>query len=238
MRPIVFALLLPLAACGNGSDDGPGIPATGTGAARSFAATDFTAIDLRGPDDIDVRVGAGYSVRAEGDQTALDKLKIDKDGDTLRIGRTGMSWGGSSGKARIFITMPRIAGAGVSGSGNLSVDRADGSKFDGGVAGSGNLKIAAMAVDKAELSIAGSGNVTAAGTARALELSIAGSGNIDARNVVAQEGEASIAGSGDIAATINGPAKVSLMGSGDIDLGAKARCTTDKMGSGSVRCGN
>lgn len=241
MRYIAIAMLAGLTACSfdwNDDKDGPGVAGSGNGTTRTYAIADFSGIDLRGSDDIDVRVGAGFSVRAEGDARDLDKLRIAKDGTTLSVGRrngTGMNWGKGE-KVKVYVTLPRLASAGVAGSGTMAVDRIDGSKFEGGIAGSGSLAIAAMAVDKAEFSIAGSGDASAAGTARQLEVDIAGSGSLDAPGLKAQRAEISVAGSGDVRAVVDGTASVDIMGSGDVDLGPDATCKVSKMGSGSVRC--
>ena len=76
---LLLALLLtaaPLAACSvDGDDGGPGASAAGTGTARTFAVAGFTGVALRGSDDVDVRVGPAFSVRAEGPSAELDKLK-------------------------------------------------------------------------------------------------------------------------------------------------------------------
>ncbi|MBL7599390.1 DUF2807 domain-containing protein, partial [Escherichia coli] len=74
--------------------------------------------------------------------------------------------------------------ASVSGSGNMSVDKAEGA-FRGAIAGSGNLGIATLAATDADLSIAGSGDLTVAGTVNRLNASIAGSGDIDASKLTA-----------------------------------------------------
>lgn len=240
MRAFVFAALLPLAACGNfGGDEDAGVQPTGSGGSRSFAVSDFTEVNLAGPDDVDVRVGSGFSVRAEGDEDQLARLKIERVGDQLKVGRirrAGINW--SSGKGvTVYVTMPRITGAELAGSGNLSVDRADGADFHGGLAGSGNLSIGALAVRDARLSIAGSGTLKAAGIAEALKVDIAGSGAVAAPELAARSASVSIAGSGGVRARVDGPAKVTIMGSGDVDLGDRARCSVTKMGSGSVRCG-
>jgi hypothetical protein len=72
MRAILLlpALLLtaaPLAACSIYEEDGNiGATADGTGSARTFAIADFSGVALRGSDDVDVRVGPAFSVRAEG----------------------------------------------------------------------------------------------------------------------------------------------------------------------------
>jgi hypothetical protein len=242
MRAYVFAALLPLAACGNIGDDdreGAGVQPTGSGTSRSFAVSDFTAVELAGPDNVDVRVGSAFSVRAEGDEAQLAKLRIERIGDRLKVGRqrrSGFSWSSGDG-VKVFVTMPRITAAELAGSGNLSVDRAEGARFVGDLAGSGNLSVGMLAVRDAELSIAGSGNVRAVGSTEMLKIDIAGSGDVAAEGLTATSASVSIAGSGNVRARVDGDAKVSIMGSGDVDLGDRARCQTSKMGSGSVRCG-
>ncbi len=238
MGKLLLVAPLLLAAC-SAADDGPGTPATGAGDNRTYAVADFTGVEVRASDDVDVRVGTGFSVRAKETPDVLDQLSIERVGDTLRIGRrdrAGLSLGGRD-SAKVFVTLPRLTDAAVSGSGDLAIDRVEGGAFAGAVAGSGSLAVAALGVDEAELSIAGSGDLSAAGTAKRLEASIAGSGSVEAPRLIATEAEVLIVGSGDVRAVVNGPASVSVMGSGDVDLGPGARCTTSRMGSGEVRCG-
>ncbi|MGN6619667.1 MAG: head GIN domain-containing protein [Sphingomonas sp.] len=243
MRKLMLLAVLPLAACtghGQVDENAAGAQASGAGTARSYAVADFTAVDLRGSDDVDVRVGGAFSVRAQGPADVLDQLEIVKNGDTLRVGRkpgSHFSWGGGH-DAKIFVTMPSITGASIAGSGDMSIDKAAGGSFSGSTSGSGDLSITQLAVDSADLSIAGSGDVTAAGAAKQVTLSVQGSGTIDAAGLTAGAADVSTAGSGDIKATVNGHAKVSMMGSGDVDLGGGATCDVSKMGSGEVTCGH
>lgn len=244
MRLVALIAALPLAACsfhGDSSDSKPGVAASGTGTSRTYQIADFTGVELRGSDDVDIRVGTGFSVRAEGPSEELDKLKIDKDGDTLRVGRidgNNFHWGNGDRKGvKIFVTMPRIAAASIAGSGDMAIDRAEGQSFKGSSAGSGSLDIATLNVQSGDFSMAGSGDMKLAGTAKHLSVDIAGSGDIDAAGLKAEGAKVSIAGSGGVRADVTGPADVSVMGSGDVDLGKGAKCTTSKMGSGDVTCG-
>lgn len=235
MRTIVMATLLPLAACGNfAQDDTPGVQASGSGSSRTYQVADFTAVELAGSDNVEVRVGPGFSVRAEGDPSALDRLKITREGDSLRVSRRN---GTSTGRAQVFVTMPVIRGADVGGSGNMMIDRVQAEEFEGRIAGSGNLAIGQIAARETEFSIAGSGDISAAGTTGRLEVNIAGSGSVDAPRLSASSADISVAGSGDVQTIVKGPAEVKSLGSGDIDLGPGARCSVSKMGSGQVRCG-
>ncbi|MEH3102834.1 MAG: DUF2807 domain-containing protein [Sphingomonas phyllosphaerae] len=237
MRSLILAALLPLVACGNNANiEGQDVPAQGSGTTRTYDVRDFTAVKLAGSDDVDVRVGGGFSVRAEGDPQVLDKITVTRDGDRLTISRRRSStW--QRGKARVFVTLPRLGAASLDGSGNLTIDQVRGSSFDARLAGSGNLRIAQVATESLGLSLAGSGNIATAGQTGQFSLSLAGSGNVDAAALVAREAAIKSAGSGDVRATVRGPATVSLVGSGDVDLGGGARCTVRKAGSGTVRCG-
>ena len=239
MRPLALAaLLLPLAACHPGAEaDGPGITGTGSGNQRSYAVTDFTAIELAGADAVDVRVGASYSVRAEGSEAALGRLRIDKKDDALRIGRRRGGDGSGNGETvKLYVTLPRLTGASVAGSGVMNVDRVEGTAFKAALAGSGSLAVGALAVERADADLAGSGSLRASGTTKRLDVNIAGSGSVEAPGLNAGSASVSIAGSGGMRAAVIGDAEVNIMGSGDVDLGRRAHCTVNKMGSGTVRC--
>ncbi|MCP3730387.1 DUF2807 domain-containing protein [Sphingomonas sp. MG17] len=236
----VFAALFaaPLAACGmaNGMS-GEVVQPSGSGGTRTFDVAGFTGVALLGADDVEVRHGASFAVSAQGDSALLDKLEIRKDGDTLKIGRKDgdWNWGGDTG-AKITVTLPRLTAASLAGSGDMTVDRAEGD-FRGAVAGSGDLKIAQLGGGKAGLSIAGSGDIgVAAGQAAEISARIAGSGNIDAAGVKAERGNVSIAGSGSVRAQFTGEAKVSIVGSGDVEVTGGAKCQVSQMGSGTARC--
>ncbi|OYY64597.1 head GIN domain-containing protein [Sphingomonas sp. 28-62-11] len=237
----LVSALLPLAACSgiSFSEDAGGVAANGSGTSRTFDVADFTGVSLRGSDDVDIKLASTFSVRAEGPSEVLDRLKIERDGTTLKIGRKSdpsFNWGSYKG-AKIYVTLPKLDAANVAGSGDMTVGAAEGDKFEASNAGSGSITIAALKVKSAEFNIAGSGEITASGAADKLSMSIAGSGDIKAGGVKASSADASIAGSGSISADVNGPATVSILGSGDVDMGSNATCTTSKLGSGDVSCG-
>lgn len=240
MRILPFLFAVPLAACSFSSDASPPGGA-GPSTTRSFAIADFTDVALRGSDDVDVRVGSGFSVRAQGPLSELDKLEIVRDGHTLRVGRKktlgGSSWSGQQDRVKVFVTMPRIVAAQIAGSGNMAIDRVEGSRFDADAAGSGDLSIGAILVPQAKLAVAGSGNITAKGSVERLAIDVAGSGNVAARGLKARGATVSVAGSGNVTADVSGDARVSMVGSGNVDLGQAAHCSTTKIGSGEIRCG-
>ncbi len=237
MRRFALIALLPLAACSQAARSNDAAP-SGTGSTRTFAVDGFSAVDVTGPDDVDVRVGSGFSIRAEGDPKALDRLEIVRDGDSLKIGRkerSGFSWGSDRG-VKIYVTMPRMTAANATGSGDMTIDHVDGDSFAADATGSGTLSVATLNVQKATLSVTGSGDLKTGGSAGTGSFSIAGSGDIDATNLKLSSATVSVMGSGSVTAQVGGPAKVEVMGSGDVTLTGGAKCTTTKMGSGDINC--
>jgi hypothetical protein len=226
-----------LAGCSMSDDDGPGVTPTGSGTTRSYAVADFSNIDLTGSDEVEVRAGKAFSVRAEGKPEDLDTLRISKDEETLAIGRKRPFRWGHGGKVTVYVTLPRLVQASVTGSGTMAVDRVTGSTFKADVTGSGDLNIAALTTDRAEVSIAGTGTVRAGGAVTDLTVEVAGTGSLDAAGLRVERADVSVTGTGDVRAAVSGTAKVQVAGTGDVDLGAAARCTVSNTGTGSVRCG-
>jgi hypothetical protein len=219
-------------AVGTPAPDGP----DGT---RSFSVAGFDRIALKTSDRVEVRRGDTFSVTARGQEKVLASLELVNRDGVLVIGRKreegGWRWGDSDG-ARLAIVLPRLSGASVAGSGDMTIDRADGA-FDGDVAGSGDLSIGRLSGDQARLAVAGSGTLSVAGEVGTVNASIAGSGDIRAEQLRATTASVSIAGSGNVGLDVNGTATVSILGSGNADLGRNARCTVNQRGSGKVRCG-
>ncbi|MBR0553303.1 head GIN domain-containing protein [Stakelama marina] len=237
MRRAITVLFLPLAACGTIGNSG-GAESAGAKISRTYSANGFDAVRLRGSDNVEISTGKDFSIHATGSEKAIERLEVKVDDGVLTIGtkrNSGWSWG-SRGSATVRVTMPELHGAAIDGSGDMTVDRAQGD-FNGSIAGSGDLAVGMVEGGRVALSIAGSGSLSAAGRADDLSISIQGSGDVRARDLKASSATVSIAGSGDATAIVDGPATVSVMGSGDVDLGPGARCTKHKMGSGDIRCG-
>jgi hypothetical protein len=206
-------------------------------ASRNFAISGFDAVRLAGSDNVRVVRGPVFSVQARGPIEILDRLDIRKDGNTLIVSRkpNGMfSW--SRGSATVTVTMPRIAVADLAGSGNLAVDRADGTQFDATLTGSGDLSLASIDAGSLKLRVTGSGDVTAAGRARAAAFTITGSGSIKADGLTAGTASLSVIGSGDVSARATQSATLSVAGSGNAAVQGTSNCSISKSGSGEARC--
>lgn len=239
MRKSIAAIAIASAAltgCGrsHAEDAGPMV-------SRDFQVGNFTELEAAGPFDVTVQTGGKPSVHVEGNQSLIDKLKVDVDGDLLKIRperhKSWFSWGGSTrGKARIMVTVPALRAATLAGAGGIRVDKIQGDSFEGNIAGSGDLAIQSIQVGHLKIGIAGSGSMNGTGKAQTADYDIAGSGSVNASAVDSEDLKVSIAGSGDVKAHATRSAKVDIMGAGDVEVTGGAKCSVSKMGAGNVRC--
>lgn len=232
----IIAASAATSACGHQREESGGPTVS-----RSYQVGNFQEIEVAGPYDVEVRTGGNPSVAGKGSEKLLERTVVEVKGDKLvihpqkRDGFFNFGWS-TRGKASFTVTVPRLSGATIAGSGDIRVDKVQGNSFEGVVAGSGGLNVGALDVQQLKLAIAGSGGVKAAGKAQAAKYDIAGSGDVDAGAVQTQDLKVSIAGSGGIKAHSSGNADVSIMGSGDVEVTGGAKCNVSKAGSGDVRC--
>ncbi|HEX7784332.1 MAG TPA: head GIN domain-containing protein [Sphingobium sp.] len=200
---------------------------------------DFRSVQSTGPDNVIISVGRDFAVKAEGSDRTMKVLEIKVANGELRIGRKE-GWmnmfGGMDDGATIRVSMPAIAGVGLTGSGDVDVDRAEGSALDLSLTGSGNLKIGTAKVGALTVDVTGSGNIALAGTADSAKLSTTGSGDVDGARFKTRRASVSVLGSGNVGFASDGPVDISIMGSGDVDVKGKAQCKVSAMGSGDAHC--
>ncbi|THD38219.1 MAG: DUF2807 domain-containing protein [Sphingomonas sp.] len=220
-----FLVTAAMATDGN-NDRGPGLTGERQGDTTTYRAMDFDKVAFGLAGDVDVRVGPAWSVRATGPAAAFANLRIVRENGTLEIAHRYRNQDTNRDLERqvhFVVTLPRIAGAMLGGSGRMTVDRVRGSAFEATVGGSGSLSLGTIEVDRATVAIGGSGGITARGSARSLAVSVGGSGSLQAPDLRAASARVSTAGSGIVRATVDGPATVSVVGSGQIDLGRNSR---------------
>jgi hypothetical protein len=233
--PAALIAAIAVAGCsGANAEDG------GANVSRNYQVGGFQQIEVAGPYAVEVRTGGKPSVSAQGSEKLLERTIVEVRGNKLIIRpqkRNGWFGWSTRGEARFTVTVPQLTAAAIAGSGDIKVDRIQGSGFEGSVAGSGGLDLGSIDVQSLKLSIAGSGGVKAGnGKAQSAEYDIAGSGDVDAGAVQTQQARVSIAGSGNVRAHAASTADISIMGSGDVDIAGGAKCSVSKAGSGEVRC--
>ncbi len=205
----------------------------------TYQVAAFDEISSVGPQEVIIQLGERATVRSEGSTAALAAFEVVvEDGELVirpKSGRDQFDRDALEG-VTFVITVPRLIGVALAGSGNMSIDRIENGEFTGTIAGSGDLSIGHMAVDQSTFAIGGSGAIRAQGSSRRTMVEIGGSGEIDGNGLTSETASVEIAGSGDVALNVSRSAEISIVGSGDVEISGGARCEINKVGGGEVRC--
>ncbi len=197
----------------------------------------FTRIGFGVSGNLYVDLGDEFKVVLEGDNSLLENIVTEVSGDRLIIKKK--SWRlNMNDKVTVYITMPRIEGLSVSGSGRAEIkDAVKADDLDLSVSGSGNIYTSDIKAESMKCSISGSGNINLVGDGDIDEadLSISGSGSY--RGETAQVGsmEVSISGSGRCSCNVNESLRARVSGSGNITYAGNPKIDARISGSGKVR---
>jgi hypothetical protein len=210
-------------------------------AERGYTITDFDRVDVIGAYQVILETGKGPSARATGDMRAIDALKIEVRGRTLRVVTGSNAWGGWPGAKPaapiVRLTVPMIREASLRGSGTITINRIRTQTAKLGVSGSGSMTVNALETDKLSAALLGSGRMTITGKAAIGQISTEGSGSfaspalrVDALTISSNSsGETTIAG--------GKTATVQSAGSGNVTVSGTPACTVTAVGGGEVNCG-
>lgn len=207
-------------------------------ATRGFTITSFDAIRVDAPVEVIITTGAGASARAEGDQAALDRLKVDVSGRLMAVTMERAKPGEKAGgRAVLRLSTGSLGRVVLTGGGSVSVSRMKGLRGEIVLGGNGDVSIAAVDVDQLNLGVAGAGRATLAGRAGVASVRVNGPGAVAAEALRTRQAIVSNDGPGNVALTAEVTAKVSASGSGDVTVMGKAACQVENRGTGRISCG-
>jgi hypothetical protein len=208
---------------------------------RVYSVTDFDRISVEGPYIVHLVTGRPTTARATGNTAALDRLRIDVSGQTLRIRRNRDYWGGNEGAQEgiptIELTTRTLRSARLIGPARLDLDRLEGQRVDLAVEGSGALSAGDVAADTLSIGLAGSGRIELAGRANALTADLQGTGDLVASRLTAQDATITSATSGSVSLTAARSATVTALGVGSVTIGGRPACTVRGPAADRVACG-
>lgn len=211
-------------------------------AERGYTISDFDRIDVSGPFIVVVETGKAPSARATGDNAALDRLKVELRGRTLRVGAGVNGWGGWPGARpaapTIKVTVPLLREASLSGAGKLSISKMRSQLTRLGLSGSGEMSVAMIETDRLTGTLLGSGKMKLEGKAQAAQITTEGAGSLQASALLVGTLVLTSSSAGTSAITATKTAKVLSTGTGDVTINGKPACTVSGLGVGQVICGN
>ncbi|MEJ2005746.1 MAG: DUF2807 domain-containing protein [Cyclobacteriaceae bacterium] len=205
---------------------------------RTIDVSGFDEVSLGGSGTLYIQQGSSFRVEFEGSDEVFERMKFDVRGDHLHIGQKSSGWWSSwkGGSYSVYITMPELVGASVSGSGEIEGNGMfKTGDLDLSVSGSGEIKLGADS-ENIDISISGSGKIELSGTGNAIDARISGSGNVNAQDFKVRNVDARISGSGNMYVHSTESIESHISGSGSIYYtGNPKHLNNNSSGSGKIR---
>jgi len=160
--------------------------------------TPFKTIDARGPVSLVVEVGKAHSVRVEGDQKFIDRVRTEVVGNELRLSYDDKNKGNVNIKdgERVVVTMPELASFRGEGAGLMVLNNIRGEHFDVNYRGAGSLQMN--------------------GRVGHLRLNAEGVGEVVAKDLVTQDADVTFRGIGEVSVHAKNRLNASVQGLGNL----------------------
>ncbi len=179
---------------------------------RQESLSGFDRLDVGHGFDIEVRQSEAFSVELRVDEKAVDHLKVEVDGTTLRLGLKSPFYTTVNVTLQATVTMPKLAGlalhggadgsiTGFSSSEPLSLDLSGGSDLRGDIE-AGNVKC----------EVSGGSDLTLTGAGGDLDLKVSGGGDANLSGFAVDN--ATVVSSGGSGATVNASGRLDVEASG------------------------
>ncbi len=212
---------------------GNGIKGEGPIVEQTLDVSDFTGVSLAISGEVILKQGNQTSVVVKGQQNIIDNIETDVFGQTWKI-RFDKNVRNHKNVV-IYITMPTLTEAYVSGSGKMESKGAFSNlkDLDIAVSGSGKLSLDVDA-NAIESAISGSGDIHLAGNSHEMEVQISGSGELEGFNMNTKNCDIRISGSGECEVSVSDNLEVRVSGSGDVFYKGDPRVRSKISGSGDV----
>ena len=181
------------------------------------SVTPFKTIDSQGPVSLVVEVGKAYSVRVEGNQKFIDRVKTDVVNGELRLSfadKNSKNINIDDGE-RVVVTMPELTSFRGEGAGLMILNNVRTERFDVNYRGAGSLQMN--------------------GKVGQLRLNAEGVGEVDAKALIAQDADVTFRGIGDVSVHATNKLNASVQGLGNLTYyGKPASVSKSVSGIGNV----
>jgi hypothetical protein len=184
--------------------------------------------------DVYLTQGDQQGVEIKAQANIIDNIRLDVVNGSWRISYRHPV--GFARAVKIYITIPKLNSAIISGSGDLITE----TPFTGldklslVISGSGNVDVESE-TEKLDVLISGSGNMHLSGMTGSLKALVTGSGHIDAYQVSTPVADVTISGSGSIYVAADDVLDVLISGSGSVYYRGNPEVNATISGSGRVR---
>lgn len=180
---------------------------------QTYELQDFSAIEISGAYELDVKVGGDYSVAISGHEEEMARAEVSVRNGALVLGSKKRIYHdkGHDGHDSLsaVVTMPALDRLSVSGVVDADISGVDAGAF--------------------KINLSGVGEVNVAGRCRRLDARVSGVGELNAKALECAEADVALSGMGEASVFARDAAKAEVSGMGEINIYGSPK-TVDKRG--------
>ena len=205
---------------------------------QRFSIGNYDELIVEGDIIVNLETGKAPSAKAQGPRDKLGALRVERQGNVLRIRSVALQSGQSDkGPVTIAVTGRNIKRLALIGSGRINANalHADTTRIE--LRGSGSIDVASLRAFRLVSMIAGNGrlNITKAVVVNT-ELAIDGSANFISAGFVTQNLKLVHNGPASTLMTVSNNAEINNTGAGSITIEGNGTCNVRKAGSATINC--
>lgn len=205
---------------------------------QRFSIGNYDELIVEGDIIVNLETGKAPSAKAQGPRDKLGALRVERQGNVLRIRSVALQSGQSDkGPVTIAVTGRNIKRLALIGSGRINANALDADTTRIELRGSGSIDVASLRAFRLVSMIAGNGrlNITKAVVVNT-ELAIDGSANFISAGFVTQNLKLVHNGPASTLMTVSNNAEINNTGAGSITIEGNGTCNVRKAGSATINC--
>ena len=208
---------------------------------QRFSIGSYDELIVEGDVIVNLETGKAPSAKAQGPRDKLGALRVERQGNVLRIRSVGLQGlqdrQSEEGPVTIAITGRDIKRVALIGSGRINASALNATTTHVELRGSGSIDIASLKAFRLVTMMAGNGRLTIAkGEVVNTELAIDGSAHAISAGLVTQNLKLVQNGPASTLMTVTNIAEINNTGAGSITIEGKGACQVRKAGSATINC--
>ena len=204
---------------------------------KDYDITNFDSIEVSAGIEVLFTQDSAYTVEVESLDGGFDKIKLEKDGDTLVIKRPGQRWNrGQQPRYKVYVTAPELTDVEATSASSFRASAIDTSDLDLEVSSAASIRIGALSADEVDADSSSAGSIEiAAGACSELSADASSGSSISAGDLACESVEADVSSGASITARASQDVVADASSGGSVTvLGGPESTEIDKSSGGSV----